>query len=298
MIPSYVKQTVSQFLADDCPTKAAALAYYITFSLAPLLLIIISVAGLVVSREQVQGRIEQETQDLLGPGAASEIGVMVRNASEHRSQEVMSAIIGFIMILVGATSVFAQLQSALNGIWHVKPDPRKGGVKTLMSQRLLSFAMILGVALLLLVSLVISAAIAAFGGTMEALLPPDISAPLLLATEWGVSFLIALVLFAAVFKLLPDAVVQWREVWLGAAITALLFTFGKSLIALYLGRTGLASAYGAAGSLAILLVWIYYSSMIVLFGAEFTKVWAESHGRGTEPKRGAVRVVYQELRAT
>jgi membrane protein len=295
---TYLKRTINEFLKDDCTTKAAALAYYITFSLAPLLLIVIGVAGLVFGREEVQGRLQEQIQNLVGSGAASQIQMMIQKTGEHTSAGLTSTIVGFITLIVGATTAFAQLQSALNGIWHVKPDPNRGDIRNMLMQRLLSFAMISGVAFLLLVSLVISAALAAFSGMLRSMLPADFSTAVLGVVDWTVSIVIITALFAAVFGVLPDVVVAWRPVWVGAALTALLFTFGKSLIAFYLGRSGIASAYGAAGSLVILLFWIYYSSMIVLFGAEFTKVWAELHGTRAAPRKGAIRVIYQELPAT
>jgi membrane protein len=298
VVAGYLKRIIREFIDDDCSTKAAALAYFITFSLAPLLLIVIAVVGLVVGRQEVQGRLQEQIQNLVGSGAASQIQTMIQTASEHRQAGITGAIVGFLTLLLGATTVFVQLQAALNGVWHVKPDPRASSIRNLITQRLLSFAMIIGIAFLLLVSLVVSATIAALGGMFKSMLPDDFSAPLLGAIDWTVSFVIVTILFAAVFKVLPDVVVEWRQVWAGATLTALLFTFGKTLIGLYLGKSGVASAYGAAGSLVILVFWIYYSSMIVLFGAEFTKVWAEAHGSRTEPKKGAIRVIYQELPAT
>ncbi len=289
-----LKRTVSQFLDDNCSTMAAALAYYTTFSLPPLLLIIIAVVGLVVGRQAVQGSIQQQIQGLIGSGAAGQVETMVRAAGQHHSAGIVGGILGILALIFGATSAFAQLQSSLNSIWHVKPDPEAGGVRSFLVQRVLSFGMILAVAFLLLVSLAVSAALSALGGMIARYLPSGFSAALLQAIEVVMSLAIISALFAAIFKVLPDVRIEWRQVWAGALITALLFTAGKFLIGIYLGKSGAASAYGAAGSLVLIVLWIYYSSMILLVGAEFTRVWAEFHGRRVEPKKGAVRVIQQE----
>jgi membrane protein len=279
---------------DDGTTMAAALAYYTTFSIAPLLLIIISIVGLVFGRQAVQHQIDAQIQGLIGQGAASQVGAMVKNAAQHSSTGIISAILGMIALIVGATGSFTQLQSSLNRIWHVKPDPRAGGIKNFIGHRILSLGMILAIAFLLLVSLVVSAALSAFGNLISGLLVQGFSHALLMAINFIVSLAIIAALFAAMFKVLPDAKIQWRDVWIGASITAVLFTIGKFLIGMYLGHSGTASAYGTAGSFVLIVLWIYYSSLIFLFGAELTAAWSEAHSGSIQPKAGAVKIQTEE----
>jgi membrane protein len=289
-----ISKAVTHFMDDDCTTMAAALAYYTTFAIAPLLLIIISIVGLVFGRDVVENEIQTQIQGLIGEGAATQVGTMVENAGQHSSTGVPGAVIGIIALAAGATGAFTQLQSSLNRVWHVKPDPRAGGVKNFIGSRILSLGMTLGVAFLLLVSLAVSAALSAFGHFASGFLPHGFSASALQAIGFVVSLVIVAVLFAAMFKVLPDAEIAWRDVWTGAGITAVLFTIGKFLIGMYLGHSGIASAYGAAGSFVLIVLWIYYSSLICLFGAEFTAVWASAHSGEAQPKPGAVRVEYEE----
>jgi membrane protein len=195
----YLKATFSRFNDDDCTTMAAAIAYYTTFSLPPLLLIIISVVGLVFGQEAVRGQIQQQIQSLIGGGAGTEVAIMVRSAGQHSSSGILGVAIGIIVLLFGATGVFIQLQSALNRIWHVKPDPHAGGIKNFITKRILSLGMIAGVAFLLLVSLAVSAALSAAGGVISGFLPPGFSAPLLHGIEFIVSLSIIAALFAAIF---------------------------------------------------------------------------------------------------
>ncbi|MBZ5586917.1 MAG: YihY/virulence factor BrkB family protein, partial [Acidobacteriia bacterium] len=257
--------------------------------LAPLLLLVISIVGLVFGRQAVQHEIQGQIQGLIGRGPASEVGSMVQSAGQHASTGVVGAALGIVALLFGATGAFSQLQSSLNLIWRVKPDPQAGGVKSFLSHRILSMGMILAIAFLLLVSLAVSAALSALGGFVAGLLPQGFSGPLLHGIEFIVSLAIVAALFAAMFAVLPDAKIRWRDVWLGAWITSVLFTVGKFLIGLYLGHSGAATAYGAAGSLVLVVLWIYYSSIILLLGAEFTEVWATRNG-AVQPKPGAVRV--------
>ena len=287
-------RSVSQFLEDDGTTMAAALAYYTTFSIAPLLLIVISIVGLVFGRDVVQHQIEREIQGLIGQGAGSQIGAMVKSAGQHSSSGLLAAILGGITLIFGATGAFAQLQASLNRIWDVKPDPSVGGLKNFIGQRILSLGMILAIAFLLLVSLAVSAALSAFGNFISGMLSNGMSHAVLMAISFTVSLVIVTALFAAMFKVLPDAVIRWRDVWIGAGITAVLFTVGKFLIGMYLGHSGTASAYGAAGSFVLIVLWIYYSSLIFLFGAEFTAEWSEAHSGSIQPKPGAVKVEKEE----
>jgi membrane protein len=289
-----VSTALSHFLDDDCTTMAAALAYYTTFSIAPLLLIVISIVGLIFGRQAVQHEIQTQIQGLIGPGAASQIGAMVQNAGQHSSTGVLGAVLGILALVTGAIGAFTQLQSSLDRVWRVKPDPRAGGIKKFIGQRFLSLGMILVIGFLLLVSLVISAALSAFGDLISGFLPRGISGPILLAIGFITSLAVMTALFAAMFKVLPDAKIEWRDVWVGAAITAVLFTIGKFLIGMYLGHSGTASAYGTAGSLVLIVLWIYYSSLIVLFGAELTAACSEVYSGPVQPNRGPVKVSNEE----
>lgn len=285
---------VTHFLDDDCTTMGAAIAYYTTFSVAPLLLIVISIVGLIFGRQAVQQNIQGQIQGLIGAGAASQIGAMVQNAGQHSSTGVFGAALGVLALIAGATGAFTQLQSSLNVIWHVKPDPQSGGIRNFIGHRFLSLAMILAVAFLLLVSLVVTAALSAFGDFVSGFLPHGFSAPILTAVGFVASLIIVAALFAAMLKVLPDVRVAWRDVWGGAIFTAVLFTIGKFMIGMYLGRSGTASSYGAAGSFVLIVLWIYYSSLIFLFGAELTAVWAGAHSGEVQPKPGAVKVKTEE----
>jgi membrane protein len=285
---------VSHFIDDDCTTMGAALAYYTTFSIAPLLLIVISIVGLIFGRAAAQGEIQGQIQGLIGSGAATQVSSMIKNAGDHSSTGIFGAALGMLALLAGATGAFAQLQSSLNRIWHVKPDPHAGGVKNFIGQRVLSLGMILAIAFLLLVSLAVSAALSAFGTFVSGFLPQGFSAPLLSAIEFVVSLVIIAALFAAIFKVLPDAQIEWGDVAIGAAATAILFTAGKFGIGMYLGHSGTANAYGAAGSFVLIVLWIYYSSLILLLGAELTAAWAGVHAGIVRPKSGAVRVEMEE----
>jgi membrane protein len=253
----------------------AALSYYTVFSLAPLLLIVISIAGLVFGGEAVRGELFGELRGLMGDGAAEAVEALVANASRP-SQGIAGTLIGGVVLLVGATSVFGELQDALDRIWRAPPRDKSGGLWTLLRTRLLSFGMILGIAFLLMVSLVLGAVIAALGkwwsgvfGGWEALAQ---------VVNTAVGFGLTTGVFAMIYKLMPRAKVRWQDVLLGAVVTAGLFTVGKVLIGLYLGKTAVASSYGAAGSIVVLLLWVYYSAQIFLLGAEFTWVYARTFG--------------------
>ncbi len=232
----------------------------------------------------------------MGPSATEQIRTILQQAHQPGSGALLPTVLSIVALILGATGAFGQLQMALNRAWEVAPDPQQGGLKAFLLKRVFSFGMILSVAFLLLVSLVLSAALSAFGGALGGMLPEGLSAALLQVINQVVSFAVIAGLFAAIFKVLPDATIAWRDVWPGATVTALLFVIGKFVIGLYLGRSNPGEAFGAAGSLAVMLVWIYYSSMILLFGAEFTQTWAESRGGGIAPERGAVRVVQEKKR--
>ena len=271
---SLIRAAISNWIDDFAPSMGAALAYYTVFSVAPLLVIVIAVAALVFGQEVAQASILDQARELLGPQGATAVEAMLASAQKPKEGTIAS-IVGIFALLIGATTVFAELESDLNRIWKVTPI-KKPGLWGFLRVRVLSIGMVLAIAFLLLVSLLISAGLAAWGkywspwfGELKIALD---------AANFVLSLAVVTVLFAIIYKVLPQTRIQWRDVWIGALVTALLFTFGKFLIGLYIGKSGIASAYGAAGALAILLVWVYYSAQIFLIGAEFTRVYASSHG--------------------
>jgi len=262
-----LKQTFAEWNAHNAPRLGAALAFYSILSVGPLLLIAVSIAGLAFGRDRTVTYLIDEMRTLLGPDGAKVIADILHN-SHDKAKSTIAAIIGIVTLLVSATGFFGQLQDALNLIWEaaaIKATPAR-----LVKRRVLSFGMVLCVCLMLLFSLVISTGLSAITGMFSDALP----AIGLTTVSWLVSLLVTTVLFALTFKVLPDVDIKWNEVWLGGFVTAVLFTIGKSLIGLYLGRSALSSTYGAAGSMIILLVWIYYSAQIFFLGAEFTHVHA------------------------
>ncbi|MEO1620246.1 MAG: YihY/virulence factor BrkB family protein [Cyanobacteria bacterium J06632_3] len=279
-----MKQTVSQWQRDKVSRLAAALAYYTTFSLAPVLIIVIAVASFLFERSTVQAQLVEQMQGLLGENAAGLIQEMLTSQSSTGDSFWATAMSVGLLIL-GASGLFIQLQDALNTVWNVVPKKDEGFWK-LVRDRILSFGMVLAIGFLLLVSLLLSAGLAAvstlFGDSV--LLGWDAGWQLL---NVGLSFGITTLLFALIYKVLPDVKISWSDVWIGAAMTALLFTLGKTLIGLYLGNSSVASAYGAAGSFVVLLLWIYYSAQILLFGAEFTQVYANRFGSNIRPDEHA-----------
>ncbi len=265
------------------PRHGAALAYYTVLSIVPLLVVIIAMIGVILGREAAQGYILQQIGNLVGPQSEAAIKEMIQRASEP-STGILAAIVAGVTLLLGASGVFAQLQDSLNSIWGVKAKEGRG-LWGLIRDRFFSVAALLGTGFLLLVSLVLSAGLSAFGKWYGGWLPgPEL---VLQVLEFLISFAVITGLFALIFKVLPDAKVAWSDVWVGSAMTALLFTIGKFAIGLYLGKSEVGSAYGAAGSLVILLVWVYYSAQIVLFGAEFTQVYANALGARIVPSDNA-----------
>ena len=262
------------WIEDKAPRLAAALSYYTAFSLPPLLVLLVGIAGLIYGADAVRDRMVDQITGLVGEDSARLLGEAIAEAQETTGTGG-AVVIGLGVLLFGATGVFGQLQDSLNTIWEAKPR-RAGGVWNLVRSRLLSLAAVLGAGFLLLVSLAVSAAVGALvdmAGRLETL------APFLMAIDLVASLLVITILFALIFKYLPDVEIAWRDVWVGAAITALLFVAGKFGIGLYLGTSDVGSAYGAAGSLIVILVWIYYSALILFFGAEFTQAWAHDRGR-------------------
>jgi len=291
-----LKSSVKDFMEDECMTMAAALSYYTIFSLPPLLLLIVMLVGVFMDPQQVQEALQGQMGQVLGQSSGEEIKTIITKAQETKqpdSGRPLAAILGIAALVFGATGAFGQLQAALNRAWEVQPDPEAGGFKNFIMKRVLSFGMILGVAFLLLVSLALSAAISAFGDMLGRMMP-GIGEWVLHAINLVISLVIFTLLFGAMFKILPDAKVAWRDVWVGALFTTVLFVAGKFAIGFYIGQSNPGEVFGAAGSLAILLLWIYYASLILLLGAEFTQRWAEVRGSGVEPEEGAVRVVEEK----
>jgi membrane protein len=281
-----LKQTAAEWSEDKVPRLGAALAYYTIFSIVPLLIIIIAMIGLFFGQEAAESHILNQLAGLVGQQSAEAIRDMLQRADQP-SSGVVATVIAMVTLLLGASGLFGQLQDALNTIWGVEPKPGRG-IWGLIQDRFLSFMAVLGTGFLLLVSLVLSAALSALGKWFGGILP--VPEAVLQTLNLLVSFGVITLLFAMMFKLLPDARIAWRDVWVGAGITALLFTLGKFLIGLYLGKSDVGSAYGSAGSLVIVLVWVYYSAQILLFGAEFTQVYANAGGVAIVPTEQAVAV--------
>jgi membrane protein len=270
-----VRQSVTAWIDDYAPSMGAAISYYTVFSIAPLLIIVIAVAGLVWGRDAVQGEIVAQLTGLIGQDGAVGVQALIESANKP-AKGVIATLISVGVLLVGATTVFAELQSALDRVWDVPPSQKASGIWATLRARLLSLGFILGLGFLLSVSLVFSAGVAAFGGWANGLFPGW--ELLLQVVNTAISLGISSLLFAMIFKLMPQASVSWRDVWVGAAVTAVLFEIGKALIGLYIGKSSVTSSFAAAGSLVVLLVWVYYSAQIFLLGAEFTWVFAHEHG--------------------
>jgi membrane protein len=283
-----LKDTYREFNDDNCLQIAAALSYYTIFSLPPLLVIVISVAGMVVDPQDVQRRLDDEIGAVVGSAGIEQIDTMIEQA-QLPGRGLWGTLLGVVMLLVGATGVMVQLQAALNQAWDVKPDPEQSGIWGFLFKRVLSLGMILAIAFLLLVSLVVTTMLTALAGYTEGLLPEGVGASFVKIGNLVVSLGVFTVLFAGMYKYLPDAEIAWKNVWTGAVLTGLLFMVAKWGLGEYLGRSDVGSTYGAAGALALLLIWIYYSAAIFLFGAEFTQVWARRAGEEIEPSAGAIR---------
>jgi membrane protein len=273
-------ETYRQWSRDNAPTLGAALAFYTTFSLAPLLIVAMAVAGFIFGRAEVQAEIFQRLQELVGPEGARAVKIMLSAAFRHGSG-LTASVIGVGVLLYGATRTFVMLRQALNLMWGVKPPPRLDLGEVITGQ-LLSFAMVLGIGFLLVLSLVASAGLAAASRFLQDLLP----VPVFFFQLADVIFSIALItlLIATIFKVLPEVHIAWSDVWVGAALTALLFTVGNVILGWYLAKSAVSSAYGAASSLAVLLLWVYYSAQILFLGAEFTQVYANRYGSKVQPR--------------
>ncbi|MDF2771860.1 MAG: ribonuclease [Geminicoccaceae bacterium] len=281
------KGTFKGFMDDEATWKAAALAYYTVFALAPLLVILLQIASLIWDPAEVRRALTTEMGSLMGQDVGRQIETMIASAEEKTSSRGFRLVLSLAGLAFGATGAFVSLQTALNQAWKVEPDPKRGGIKNFITKRVLSLGMVLGIAFLVLVSLALSAALSAFGRAIFGGFGETVG----LTLNFTLSFIVITLLFAALFKVLPDAKIRWRDVWVGAIATSVFFVVGKYLIGLYIGQSDPGNTFGAAGALAVLLVWIYYAAIIVLLGAEFTQAWVRQHGRVIEPEEGAVRVV-------
>jgi membrane protein len=267
-----IKQTAYGFFADEALTRGAAIAYYTMFSLAPLLIIVIAIAGLAFGRDAAEGAIVGQLSGLMGEQSAAVLQSMITSANNWAAG-ILATIIGVATLLLTATGTFAEIQSALNAIWKAAPS---ANLSEIVRTRLLSLGLVVTLGFLMLVSLVVSAALAALGSYLDYLMP---GGQILVAiANFVLSLTIISALFAAIYKILPDKPISWRDVGVGAVATALLFVLGKSLIGFYIGSSGVASSYGAAGALLIILLWVYYSAQVFLVGAEFTKAYTAAHG--------------------
>ncbi|MGF1536144.1 MAG: YihY/virulence factor BrkB family protein [Elainellaceae cyanobacterium] len=282
-----LKEAFQEWNKDDASRLAAALAFYTIFSLAPLLILVIAIASLVFDQDTVRGQIMAQMGTLIGDSGADALGTVLDNANRPgESSGWIASIVSVVLLLVGATGVLAQLQTSLNIVWNVTSRPDMG-VLDFVRKRLLSLGMIVAIGFLLLVSLVASSVISGLAGYLQGLMPGLDT--LTQIANLVLSFIIITLLFALIYRFLPDVRIAWGDIWFGAAVTALLFSLGKYGIGLYLGNSSIGSAYGAAGSVIVLLVWIFYSAQIVFFGAEITQVYARRYGSQIEPNQYAVK---------
>jgi membrane protein len=264
---------------------AGALAFFTMLSLAPLLTVALAIAGALFGEDAAAARVTAIVERAVSPGAAATVGAALESAGRSDATG-LAALLGFATLLLGATAVFGQLQAALNKVWDVRPDPQRGAIRGVLTQRLLSFGLVVAAGVVLGLALLASAVLNA----LQELAPDAVAWPgLWQAVHVAVSLALTALLFGAVYKVLPDAEIAWSDAIVGAAVTAVLFALGQIAISIYLGRASVGSAYGAAGSLVALLVWIYYSALVFLYGAELTQVWATQHGSGIRPARHAIR---------
>ena len=281
-----LKDAYQGFTEDKLPKLGGALAYFTIFSLGPMLLVVIFLAGLILGKEAVEGSLYGQIHQLVGADAAEQVQKLIKSASQ--SGGGIAAIIGLVTLLIGATSVFTEIQDSINTIWHLKMKPGRG-LHTMLLSRLLSFGVIAGLGFLLLVSLAASAIIEGLGQKLADLVP-GVGVWVMYVVSQAFTLFVAAFLFAVIFKILPSADISWREAWPGAIATAILFMIGRFLISFYISTSDFGSTYGAAGSLVVLLVWVYYSSLILYFGAEFTKAYANRFSHGIRPKPYAMLV--------
>lgn len=286
-----MKDTVNGFIDENCMKLSASLAYYTVFSLGPMLVLLISLAGVFLGEDAIEGKIFYEIKGLIGSKAALQVQEMIKNL-QLSGKSTTALVISIITLAVGATSVFSDIQNSINMVWHVKAKPKRGWVK-LIKDRLLSSSLIISLGFLLVVSLIVNGVIIALTDRLKIYFP-DITVLLLNLINLLISFIIISSLFAIIFKVLPDVKIKWKDVRAGAIFTTIFFIIGRFLIGFYLETSGTESAYGAAGSIILILLWVYYTSAILYFGAVFTRVYAEYRGSAIEPADFAVHVEEKE----
>jgi membrane protein len=287
-----IRESFIGFDQDKVFKLSGSLAYFTIFSIGPMLLVIIFFADLFYGREAVEGTIYGQINGFVGPEAAAQIQEIIKNASMS-GKSTVTAVVGFITLLIGTTTVFAEIQDSINSIWNLKTKPEKGWIKLILN-RLLSFSIVIGLAFVLLVSLIINGIMEAFGNRMATMFP-ELAVLVIYIINLILTFIVITLLFATIFKVLPDAKIKWRDVMVGSIVTALLFMVGKFGITYYIGRSNIGSTYGAAGSLIILLLWVYYSAIILYYGAEFTKAYATNFGNRIYPNSYAVWIKHIDI---
>lgn len=287
-----LKNSFTGFMDDNVTKLGGSLAYFTVFSVGPMLVVIISVCGIFLGREAIEGEIYAQLEGFLGKDTAAQLQDIIKKAAVSGKSNV-AAIIGVATLLLGATSIFAEIQDSINRIWGIKAKPKKGWLK-IIQNRFLSFSVIISLGFLLLVSLAVTSVLDSFNNRLQAAFP-DVTVVLFYVINQVVTFTVITILFGVIFKVLPDAQIKWKDVMAGSMLTALLFMLGKFGISFYISKTEVGSTYGAAGSLAVLLVWIYYSSLILYFGAEFTKAYAMQFGGAIYPSEYAITVKEVEI---
>lgn len=288
-----LKGTASAFNEDNCIKLSASLSYYTIFSIGPLLIIIISLSAMFYGREAVQGRLYGQISGLIGSDAALQIQEIIKK-SQHANKSFIGTVIGTVVLVIGATGIFTEIQDSINYIWSLRAKPKRGIIKFFIN-RLLSFSLIVSLGFLLLVSLVVSALLGLLSDRLTQYFP-DTTVYIFYVLNLVIIFVIISVLFAIIFKVLPDGKIKWKDAFIGAGFTAILFMIGKAGIGYYLGKSNLGATYGTAASVIIILTWVYYTSIILYFGAEFTKVHALEYGGGIVPDKTAVFIIKREAK--
>ncbi len=294
-IITYIKQVAAEFTADDVFKYSASLAYYTVFSVAPLLLIIISLSGFLFGKDAIEGQVYAQLNHLIGSVAAIQIQDTIKNI-HLTGHSFFASILSIIILLIGATSIFGEIQDSLNKIWGLRVKTKRIWWKLILT-RLLSFSLILSIGFIVIITLLMNTLVSAFGGFITRYIK-GYSIYFIEITEAVLSFAVSAILFSLLFKILPDAKIKWKDVFIGGIVTALFFTLGKLGIGFYLGKSNIGTIYGAAGSIIIFMLWVYYSSVILYLGAEFTKVYAKLYGGKIVPNEYAEWIIIQEKRAS